>query len=83
MADNLSKGKFAEAFQEASNFSPSPSYIPRTLVAWLENPVKTRLLGQAMVEEMSDYTEVLRWGIEERVAVNALVVRGKRKSCDT
>ena len=48
-----------------------------------ENPVKTRLLGQAMVEEMSDYTEVLRWGIEERVAVNALVVRGKRKSCDT
>ena len=82
VADNLSKGKFAEAFQEASNFSPSPSYIPRTLVAWLENPVKTRLLGQAMVEEMSDYTEVLRWGIEEQVAVNALVVRGKRKSCD-
>ena len=68
-----------EAFREAPNFAPEPSYIPRTLLAWLETPTKSRLLGQAMVVEMSDYTKVLCLGIEEREAVNTLVVRGKRK----
>ena len=82
VADHLSKGKFKEAFTEAPSFATGPSYIPRTLLAWLENPSKSRLLGQAMVEEMSDYTRVLRHGIEEKEAVDALVVRGKRKFRD-
>ena len=79
VADHLSKGKLCEAFKEAPGLATGPSDIPLTLLAWLTNPSKTRLLGQAIVEEMAGYTEVLRNGIEERLAVEALVKRAKRK----
>ena len=85
VADHLSKGKFKEAFAVSfdedtrANFTANPSYIPRTLISWLENPVKSRLLGQAIIEEMADYTQVLRRGVEIQAAVEGLVVKGKRK----
>ena len=79
VADHLSKGKFPEAFMEAESFQPATSFIPRTLVNWLEKPIETRLLGQAIIEEMSSYTEVLRWSMERTDNVMALVRRRKRK----
>ena len=90
VADHLSKGKFQEAFSvlfpdststlnNRTNFARETSYVPRTLIAWMENPIRTRLLGQAMVDEMSDYTEVLRRGIEKQQAVDCLVVKGRRR----
>ena len=84
VADHLSKGKFQQAFEvtfedsNGTNFAKAPSYIPRTLIAWLENPVKTRLLGQAIIDEMASYTQVLRLGIEKQEDVECLVVKGKR-----
>ena len=73
IADHLSKGKFKEASEVSPGLSPSPSYIPRTLLSWIRNPI--RVLGQAIIEEMSDYTEVLRCGVERQSAVDGLVVR--------
>lgn len=84
VADHLSKGKFQQAFEvtfedgNRTNFARAPSHIPRTLIAWIENPVKTRLLGQAIIDEMASYTKVLRLGIEKQKDVECLVVKGKR-----
>ena len=79
IADHLSKGKMKEAFREAASFQAEPSYIPRTLVRWLEHPQETRLLGQAIVKEMSGYTEVLQWNVEMVDDVEALVQHGSKK----
>ena len=79
VADHLSKGKFSEAFKEADSFQTGPSFIPRTLVNWLEEPIETRLLGQAIIDEMSAYTEVLRWGLERADNVKTLVRHSSRK----
>ena len=84
VADHLSKGKFQQAFEvtfednTGTKFTKEMSYIPRTLAAWIRNPVKTRLLGQAIIEEMAGYTKVLRLGIEKQKDVDCLVVKGKR-----
>ena len=82
VADFLSKGKFKEAFNEAETFREAPSFIPKTLTYWLENPRESRILGQAIIEEMSSYTSVIRWGVEKIDEVNLLVKRGKRKLSD-
>ena len=79
-ADHLSKGKFKEAFALSDRFLTETAFIPRTLVAWLEHPKPSRVLGQAMLEEMSDYTDVLRRGWESVEEVSSLVRRSKRKA---
>ena len=79
VADHLSKGRFEDAFSEDPSFRAEPSFIPRTLISWLQKPVETRLLGQAILEEMSDYTEILRLSLESKEEVEKLVRRRKRK----
>ena len=49
-----------------------------TLVSWLDYPIQSRVLGHAILHEMSGYTPVLRWGVEDKFAVSALVKRCKR-----
>ena len=64
VADALSKGKITDALSELPEHRDGPSEIPRTLVRWLEEPIPSRLLGQAIAEEMSRHTETLRWSLE-------------------
>ena len=53
--------------------------IPRTLIRWLEHPEPSRLLGQAIAEEMSAHTEVLRWSLEKESEIRLITRSGKRK----
>ena len=79
IADHLSKGRIEEALALSERFREEPSEIPRTLVSWLQHPTPSRLLGQGIVEEISQHTQVLRWNLEAESDVLPLVRRGKRK----
>ena len=63
----------------ADRVRTNPSYIPKTLVTWQEHPTASRVLGQAMLDEMSHYVEVLRWNLEEISEVQVVTRRGRRK----
>ena len=79
VADALSKGRIEEALSQSSRFNRGPSEIPRTLIRWLEHPEPSRLLGQAIAEEMSAHTEVLRWSLEKESEIRLITRSGKRK----
>ena len=80
IADDLSKGKILGlADRVGTEMRTNPSFIPKTLVTWLEHPTASRVLGQAMLDEMSHYVEVLRWNLEEISEVQVVTRRGRRK----
>ena len=80
IADDLSKGKLLGlADRVKTRMRTNPSYIPKTLVTWLEHPTASRVLGQAMLDEMSHYVEVLRWNLEEISEVQVVTRRGRRR----
>ena len=79
VADDLSKGDFASAREELPRFRLDPSEIPRSLVKWINHPRPSRLLGQAIIEEISQHSQVLRWNLERPEEVEDLKVTRKRK----
>ena len=78
IADDLSKGNFSN-LHGIARMKVGPSYIPRTLCVWLEHPTASRVLGQAMLDEISHYCEVLRWNLEEISEVSVITWSGKRR----
>ena len=52
VADLLSKGDMYAALDIMGEADPTPPYIPRTLMKWLENPTPTRVLGHAILKEL-------------------------------
>ena len=51
-ADLLSKGHLHEAIDTMGSVDPNIPYIPRTIVQWLDNPIPSRVLGRAIIEEL-------------------------------
>ena len=80
VADDLSKADFRAARENIPRLSKEPSDISRTLISWIENPIQSRVLGQAMVEECSRITPVLRWNLENSDEVQVLTKYRKRKA---
>ena len=58
-ADALSKGDWDQAWAGIPDKARDPGYIPRTLIMWIMNPVPDLQLGQRVLKEMSNYTDVL------------------------
>ena len=58
VADNLSKGKFDEAmsYLGTGNIMVEPS---RTLIKYTRNPIKSRVLGHAILAEVESHTSIL------------------------
>ena len=56
----------------------SMGFLSLTLQAWINNPRPSRVLGVAIVREMSRWTDVLTWEPEWEYEVNKLVVYPKR-----
>ena len=59
IADALSKGQWKEAWPVMPMKNDDPSFIPRTLLRWLEDPVPNLELGTDLLREMSRYTSVM------------------------
>ena len=73
VADQLSKAKFTEA-AETAGCPVNLCKVPRTLLRWLEAPRVTRLLGQAILEELeADGVSILPREPEDRAEVASLV----------
>ena len=51
-ADLLSKGHLHEAINTMGSVDHNIPYIPRTIVQWLDNPIPSRVLGRAIIEEL-------------------------------
>ena len=62
VADELSKGNVAEALGMMGDPCPTMSLVPSSLTTWIEDPHETRTLGEKIVDEMAQFTEVLDWG---------------------
>ena len=62
VADELSKGNIERAMELMTDAMPSRSYCPRVLGEWISNPYPTRCLGEAIVDELAEFTSVLEWG---------------------
>ena len=74
-ADLLSKGRLAEAVQEAGVRELIPMRMSRTLAKWLHNPSIVRELGTAMAEEIAVRTPMLPREPEDEAVVNELMWR--------
>ena len=71
VADHLSKARFKEA-GEVAGVPVELQKVPMTLLKWLERPSVTRLLGYAMLEEMSSDMEILPMEPEDAVEIRRL-----------
>ena len=58
-ADALSKGDWDRAWRNMPNKDDDPKRVPRVLLRWLNNPHPDMELGEKIVDEMSQYTEML------------------------
>ena len=73
-ADLLSKARVDEARDLMPNPAPFPGFVSRSLMAWLEEPVVTRSLGYAIIEELRAYgVPVLTHFFEDEEEVNSLL----------
>ena len=72
VADHLSKARFGEAARLTDTENEELLRVPRTLLKWLEEPVVTRLLGYAMLEEIEETHPVLPREPEDRAEVARL-----------
>ena len=72
-ADLLSKGRMAEAIQEAGVDHLIPMRISRTLAKWLHNPQVARELGTAMAEEIAKRNLMLPREPEDMEVVRKLM----------
>ena len=63
-ADALSKGDVTLAKGLMGHYEIELGYISRTLLAWLEDPVPTRVLGVAIVKELAKTGPVLDLEVE-------------------
>ena len=57
-ADFLSKGDFRKFKKEMPGSQLSPATLPVVLLAWIDDPVEDRLLGQKLLQEMAQKTQV-------------------------
>ena len=74
-ADLLSKGRLAEAVQEAGVTELIPMRMSRTLAKWLHNPSVVRELGTAISEEIARRNLLLPREPEDEAVVNELMWR--------
>ena len=78
IADHLSKGEFDTA-KELMGPGHQLRFPPKTLVKYMDSPTVTRVLGSAILRELSDYLEVLTPEVEWDWEVENLTKRMKRK----
>ena len=71
VADHLSKARFREA-GEVAGVPVELQKVPMTLLKWLERPSVSRLLGYAMLEEMSGDMEILPMEPEDAAEIQRL-----------
>ena len=64
--------RFGEAARLTDTENEELLRVPRTLLKWLEEPVVTRLLGYAMLEEIEETHPVLPREPEDRAEVARL-----------
>ena len=72
-ADLLSKGRLAEAVQEARVTDLIPMRVSRTLAKWLHNPQVVRELGTAIAEEIAQKNVMLPREPEDMEIVKGLM----------
>ena len=58
-ADALSKGDWQRAWANMPEKETDPQRTPRVLLRWIANPYPDLNLGRKIIEEMSQYTDVL------------------------
>ena len=58
-ADALSKCDYYRFLDNMQGAEPLPRAVPRTLLAWMDDPVPDRGLGGRILEEMSQTTELM------------------------
>ena len=74
----LSKAKLTEARSLMDNPASEPGFLSRTLMAWLEAPKVTRVLGPAILEELKLMgVPVLTLHVEEKEELEDLVRVGR------
>ena len=74
VADSLSKGSIADALElMGDDVDYSMGFLSLTLQKWILDPKPSRVLGSAVVEEMSRQTAVLRWEPEWKYEIDKLV----------
>ena len=59
MADALSKGDWDSAWPLMPRKEVDPRRVPRTILKWIQHPQPDMLLGEKILAEMDEYTEVL------------------------
>ena len=63
-ADLLSRGRVTEILDAVNSRDSKIGWVSRALTSWLGNPTPTRLLGTAIVRELSSITPVLDLEVE-------------------
>ena len=58
-ADDLSKCDYLRFIKNLPCADPMPRAVPRTLLAWMEDPKHHREVGGRILEEMSEATELM------------------------
>ena len=71
-ADQLSRGRVKEILAAVDSPSSRVGWISRSLCAWLRDPFPTRLLGAAVVKELSTFCPVLDMELEWNEELNVL-----------
>ena len=71
-ADLMSRGRTLDIFEAVNSPTSRLGWVSNTLCSWLADPFPTRILGAAIVREMSHFTAVLRLEVEWEDELNVL-----------
>ena len=71
-ADMMSRGRTQDIFKAINSPTSKLGWVSETLCSWLADPFPTRILGAAIVREMSHFTAVLRLEVEWEEELNVL-----------
>ena len=62
VADELSKNNVSKALSLMDDPMKEPSGVPEVLKTWIMDPFPSRVLGEMIMDELSEVTKVLDWG---------------------
>ena len=68
----MSRGRTLDIFEAINSPTSRLGWVSKTLCSWLANPFPTRILGAAIVREMSHFTAALRLEVEWEEELNVL-----------